>query len=150
MRRFLLLLAPLAASGLASQALPACAGDSAGCNQTSLANSPAFLLPFEGEVDEDGCTIAGFAVDEAGAQTPMECVEYGEDCLCLGGALPGVYEVAIVDVESGDEIDDMEVTVHAAPPPDCRAPEVTRPFDAAFAHTFFGVGGHGGVGGAEP
>src|SRR5688572_27178739 len=98
MRRFLLLVTPLAASVLVAQALPACAGDSGGCDPASLANSPAFLLPFEGEVDEDGCTVGALVVDETGTQEPMDCVEYGEDCLCQGGGLPGVYEVAVLDV----------------------------------------------------
>lgn len=153
MRRFLVVLTLLLASGSAVQALPACTADSSGCDPTGLALSPAFLLPFEGEVDESGCTIGALVADEAGNQTPMDCVDYGEDCLCVGGGVPGVYEVSVLDLESGDEIDDLEVTVHPAPAPDCRAPEVTRPFDGAFAHTFFGVGGQGGgggVGGAEP
>jgi hypothetical protein len=148
MRRLLVVVPALAIGASLALAMPSCATDSAGCNQGQLATEPAFLLPFVGRTDEDGCTVGAAHYDQAGNRTVMECGVYYEDCLCQGGGVPGVYEVVVYDVESGEEIDDCEVTVYSAAAPECRESEVTRGFHGAFRHSFFGVGGAGGAGGA--
>jgi hypothetical protein len=153
MRRLLLLLACLPGAGLLVQGVPACTGDSGGCNEAGLASSPAFLLPFRDQVEEGKCTVTATVYEPSRGQSWMECVPYGDDCLCQGGGLPGVYEVTVYDLESSEELDDAEVTVYAAPPPECRDAEVTRAFDDAFLHGYLGaggLGGGGGAGGAEP
>jgi|GEM_PF-3187028 len=157
MRRFLLLFGFVPGAGLLLQGIPACTSDAGGCSESGLAISPAFIVPFQGQVDEGSCTVTATVYDAAAGVTWMECVAYGTDCVCQGGGLPGVYEVTVYETESGEEIDDAEVTVRAAPPPECRASEVTRPFDDAFLHGYFGEGGFGaggeaggGAGGAEP
>lgn len=148
MNRFLWALAPVGAALLLAPNVPGCAGNSSGCNDGQLARDPAFVIPFEDRVDEVGCTLSAFLYDEAGTRTRMQCAAYLEDCLCQGGGLPGIYELVVYDRESSAEIDDAEVTISSAAAPECRSVEVTRPFDGAFRHSFYGAGGAGGAGGA--
>lgn len=147
MNRFLPLLVSLSAAVLLAPAIPACASDPSGCDQGLLAQSPAFFLPFEDRVDEAGCTVTAFIYDSEGGRQRMQCVAYVDDCLCRGGGLPGVYEVVVYDRDSTLQIDDAEVTVTAAAAPDCRESNVTRPFDGAFRHSYYGAGGAAGAGG---
>ncbi len=141
-------LASAAAAGvLLSWGLPSCTSAGA-CDEAQLASSPAFLIPFEGAVDETGCTITAFTTDEAGVNQQMHCLASGEYCECYGGGLPGTYSLRVFDLETGQEIDQAEVVVVSEPAPECRSSSVTVGFTGAFSDTFFGAGGAGGAGGA--
>ena len=127
--------------------LSACSSSS--CDEADLKQVPAFVVPLEGFVEDGKCTVYGYAVGESAGQQQLLCYAGLESiCNCYGGTIIDDYQVEMYSVASGEQIDEAEISVKAAPANTCRLPELTAPFTGALRGTTLGVGGLGGAGGA--
>lgn len=123
-------------------ATTACGGEDA-CSEDSMLRTPAFTLAYEDAVSGGSCTIDGVTVRDDGDRRAMDCAPEGDYCLCVGGDLPGDYEVIIYDVFDHEEVDRAEVRVTEDPSnTSCR--DAVRTDDAGAA----GAGGEGGAAGS--
>lgn len=124
-------------------ATAACGGDDA-CSEESMMSTPAFTLPYEGAINGGSCTIDGTTVRDDGARRGMDCAPEGDYCLCVGGDLPGDYEVTIYRLSDQEVVDTASVRVTEDPSnTSCRDAVRTDEDGAA------GAGGAGGEAGAS-